>query len=78
MKTSFDLFCKQVNDALKRNYHHSLKKLEIEVLKRDWQEYKNADECAKDVVMIREYEEMMLQKYYDSMEETYGNLDKTA
>ena len=65
----FIKFINQINQVLTKKNAKPLDTLEIEGLKRDWQLYLKdypytADElAAEDIVMIRDYEEAMFQKF---------------
>jgi hypothetical protein len=65
----FIKFINQINQVLTKKYEKPLDNLEIEGLKRDWHLYLKdypytADElAAQDIIMIREYEEAMFQKF---------------
>jgi hypothetical protein len=67
----FIKFINQINQVLTKKNAKPLDSLEIEGLKRDWRLYLKdfpytADElAAQDILMIRDYEEAMFQKFCD-------------
>ena len=78
----FIKFINQINQILTKKYEKPLDTLEIEGLKRDWKIYlnehqENADElAAQDILMIRDYEEAMFQKFCDNYDEYIDRIEK--
>jgi len=80
----FIKFINQINQILTKKYEKPLDTLEIEGLKRDWKIYlnehpENADElAAQDILMIRDYEEAMFQKFCDNYDEYIDRIEKKS
>jgi len=78
----FIKFINQINQVLAKKNAKPVDTLEIEGLKRDWRLYLNdfpytADEmAAEDIIMIREYEETMFQKFFNDYDNYLDNIEK--
>jgi hypothetical protein len=79
---SFIKFINKINQVLTKKNAKPLDNLEIEGLKRDWQLYLKdypytANEiAAEDILMIRDYEEVMFQKFYADYDNYLEQIEK--